>query len=97
MTEFTEMLSELEEMRRKLLREGSLIVDVKVIPRCHAGKVEERMANGRLKVKVRAAPEAGKANDEVCAVLAEFLSVPKGNVEIILGRTSQQKRLRVVR
>jgi hypothetical protein len=72
-------------MRRKLLHEGSLIFDVKVVPRSQSGKVEELMANGRLKVKVRAAPEGGKANDEVCAVLAEYLAVPKGNVEVIRG------------
>lgn len=91
------MSSEAEEMRRKLPREGSLIFDVKVIPRSQSGKVEELTANGRLKVKVRAAPERGKANDEVCAVLAEYLAVPKGNVEVILGRTSQQKCIKIVR
>ena len=41
---------EAEELRRKLLREGSLILDVKVIPRSRSGKVEEVMANGKLKV-----------------------------------------------
>jgi uncharacterized protein len=88
---------ETEELRRELLRHGSVVLDVKVIPRSQSGKVEELMANGKLKVKVRAAPEGGKANNEVCAVLAEYLGVPKGNVEVILGRTSQRKRIRVVR
>jgi uncharacterized protein len=55
------------------------------------------MANGRLKVKVRATPEGGKANDEVRAVLAEYLAVPKGNVEVILGRSSQHKRIKIIR
>jgi uncharacterized protein (TIGR00251 family) len=88
---------ETEELRRELLRHGSVVLDVKVIPRSQSGKVEELMANGKLKVKVRAAPEGGKANHEVCAVLAEYLGVPKGNVEVILGRTSQRKRIRIVR
>jgi uncharacterized protein len=88
---------ETEELRRELLRHGSVVLDVKVIPRSQSGKVEELMANGKLKVKVRAAPEGGKANNEVCAVLAEYLGVPKGNVEVILGRTSQRKRIRIVR
>lgn len=86
---------EAEELRRKLLRDGSLVLDVKIIPRSQSGKVEELMANGRLKIRVRAAPEGGNANDEVCAVLAEYLAVPKGNVEVILGRTAQQKRIRI--
>jgi hypothetical protein len=87
--------SEAEGLYRKLLRESRLVLDVKVIPRSHSGKVEDVMANGKLKVKVRAAPEGGKANDEVCAVLAEYLGVPKGNVHVILGRTSQQKRISI--
>jgi uncharacterized protein (TIGR00251 family) len=89
--------SEAEELRRKLLRDGSLVLDVKVIPRARLGEVSARMTNGILKVKVRAAPEGGKANDEVCAVLAEYLAVPKRNVEVIFGRTSQQKRIKAVR
>ena len=86
-----------EELRRKLLREGSLMLDVKVIPRARAGEVLELMANGVLKVKVTAVPEKGKANAEVCAVLAAYLGVAKSHVEVILGHTSQQKRVRVLR
>jgi uncharacterized protein len=84
-----------EALRRKLLREGSLVLDVRVIPRSQSGKVEEQMSNGRLKVKVRAAPEAGKANDELCALLAGYLGVPKANVEVVLGRTSQNRRVKI--
>ena len=86
-----------EELRRKLLREGSLVLDIKVIPRARSAEVSERMANGALKVKVTAVPEKGMANDEVCAVLADYLGVPKRSVEVILGRTSRQKRVRVLR
>lgn len=85
-----------EELRGRLLREGSLVLDVKVIPRAHAGEVSEAMAGGVLKVKVTAIPERGKANDEVCAVLAGYLDVPKRNVQVILGHTSRQKRVRVL-
>ena len=86
-----------KELRRKLLRDGSLVLDVKVIPRARTGEVAELMANGSLKVKVTAVPEKGKANAEVCAVLAAYLGVAKGNVEVILGHTSQKKRVRVLR
>jgi len=68
---------EAEELRRKLHAKGSLVLDVKVIPRSRSGKVEELMAKRKLKIKVRAAPERGKANEEVCAVLAEYLGVPR--------------------
>ncbi len=92
-----EMPPEAEELRRQLGRDGSLMLDVKVIPRARAGEVSERMVNGALKVKVTAAPEGGKANEEVCALLAGYLGVPKRNVELILGHASRQKRIRVLR
>jgi uncharacterized protein len=86
-----------EELRHKLLRDGHLVFEVKVIPRARTAEVLELMGNGVLKVKVTAIPEKGKANAEVCAVLAAYLGVPKSNVEVILGHTSQQKRVRVLR
>ena len=85
-----------EDLRRKLLRDGSLVLDIKVIPRARSGEVSGLMTNGALRVKVTAVPEKGKANDEVCAVLAAYLGVPKRSVEVIFGRASQQKRVRVL-
>jgi uncharacterized protein len=73
------------------------VLEVKVILRARTAEVLELMANGVLKVKVTAVPEKGKANAEVCAVLAAYLDVSKRNVEVILGHTLQQKRVRVLR
>lgn len=91
------MLSDKEPkaLREQLQREGALTLDIKVIPRARTGEVAERMANGTLKVKVTAAPEQGKANEEVCTLLADYLNVPKRKVEILLGHTSPQKRVRI--
>ena len=85
-----------EDLRQKLVAEGSLTLDVKVLPRSRAGEVSETMANGALRIKVTAAPERGKANEEVCSVLAAYLGVPKQNVEVLSGFTSQHKRVRVL-
>jgi uncharacterized protein (TIGR00251 family) len=83
-----------EELRRKLRRDGCLVLDIKAIPRARCSEVSDRMPDGTFKVRVTAAPEHGKANDEVCAVLAEYLGVPKRNVEVIAGFSSRQKRVR---
>jgi uncharacterized protein YggU (UPF0235/DUF167 family) len=53
------------------------------------------MADGSLKVKVAAIPEKGKANDELCAVLARHYNVPVRDVEVIAGLTSTRKRVRI--
>jgi len=49
----------------------------------------------RLKIKVSAPPEAGKANKSVCALLAHALGVPDRDVEVIHGHTSPEKTVRI--
>jgi len=43
------------------------------------------------KVRVAAAPEAGKANDAVLDLLARTLDVPRRDLELAAGRTSRDK------
>ena len=68
---------------------------IKVIPRSSKSEVVGAMADGALKVKVAAVPEKGKANDELCAVLARHFNVAPRDVEVISGQTSTRKRVRV--
>ena len=46
---------------------------------------------GRLKIRVTAPPESGKANAAVKEILAAALGIPKKAVEIISGNTSPRK------
>ena len=75
----------------------SFVVAVKVIPRSTQSAVVGQSEDGALRVKVNAVPEKGKANDEVCRVLAAHFGVPRSHVEVISGHTGQQKRVRVTR
>jgi uncharacterized protein (TIGR00251 family) len=83
------------ELRRRLARERGIVLDIKAVPRSRIAEVSDVMTNGVLKVKVVAAPEKGRANEEICEVLAEYLGVPKRSVEVIHGHTSAQKRVRI--
>ncbi|WP_457567363.1 DUF167 domain-containing protein [Desulfurobacterium sp.] len=49
------------------------------------------MENGKLKIKVTAPPEGGKANDAVRRLLSEKLKVPVSSIEIVKGGTSRNK------
>lgn len=49
-----------------------------------------------LKLAVRAAPEKGKANDEVESVLAEFLGIPRKQIAVVAGQTSRRKRVQAL-
>lgn len=47
----------------------------------------------RLKIKIKAPPEDGKANLEVISFLSKTLGISKTSIELIRGQTSRQKDL----
>jgi uncharacterized protein (TIGR00251 family) len=57
----------------------------------------ERDAGGGISVKARvsAAPEGGKANKALVALLAKSLKLPKTSIEIVSGETARMKNLRI--
>ena len=67
---------------------------VRVIPRASKTEVVGSI-EGMLKVRLKAPPVDGAANEELIKFLAKVLGVSKGNIEIISGQTSRTKRLRV--
>jgi uncharacterized protein (TIGR00251 family) len=50
---------------------------------------------GALRVAVTAAPEKGKANRAIIAVLSKTLGISKSQIELVSGETSSNKRLLV--
>lgn len=62
----------------------------------HAGAKKNEISgikDGILKVSVSQAPEKGKANKAIIAVLSDFLSLRKSQFDIISGETSRQKKV----
>lgn len=68
---------------------------LKVIPRSPRTEFAGEMADGTVKLKLKAVPEDGKANAALIAFLAEHYRVPQSAVEILAGATSQRKLVRV--
>ncbi len=65
---------------------------LKVVPGAKTNSVQWLDEDaGILKVRVNTAPEKGKANKAVEALLAQSLGLPKSAVSIISGHTSAQK------
>jgi uncharacterized protein (TIGR00251 family) len=63
---------------------------VKVIPGAKRTRIVGWLG-AALKVQVAAAPERGKANDELIDFLCRALSLPRNAVAVISGHTSQRK------
>ncbi len=70
------------------------MLQIRVQPKAKRDAVEV-VEGGGLKVYVTAAPEDGKANDAVVALLAKRLGVSKSALSIVRGHRSRDKVLRV--
>ncbi len=74
----------------------ALIIDIKVIPQ--SGKQLFKLDKvGRLTSYLKSAPERGLANKELIKFLAKSLKIPQTDVEIIGGKTSRNKRLKIAK
>ena len=70
------------------------VIDVRVIPRsARAGIAGTR--EGALLVRLHAPPVEGAANDELIAILATTLGLPRRAVTIVSGERSRSKRVRI--
>lgn len=49
--------------------------------------------DGRLRVRTQAAPEGGKANVAIAALVAAAFGLPKRAVSVVSGATSRRKEL----
>ncbi len=71
-------------------------IDVRVTPKASANSLKiERLADGAdiLRVRVTVAPEDGRANKAVIALVAEALGLPKSALTLIRGEKSRTKTI----
>lgn len=69
-------------------------IKVKVFPRSGKSCVEG-MRNGLLIVRLKSAPEKGKANKELLEVLAQHYFVHINDILVIHGHTSRIKLIKI--
>jgi uncharacterized protein YggU (UPF0235/DUF167 family) len=67
---------------------------VKLVPRAARDEIVEWRA-GRLRVRVTAAPERGRANAALEVLLAEALDIPRRRVRVVSGHTAPTKLVEI--
>lgn len=73
---------------------GGTLIGVKVVPGAKRDQLSGLLGD-RLKIRTSAAPEGGKANRAVCALLAERLGTRSRDVSVAQGMTEARKIIRV--
>lgn len=70
------------------------VIKVKILPKSSKNQIVGREGD-LFKVKVVAPPIEGKANKALIDLLARKLRAPKGAIEIISGKSSKLKLIRI--
>jgi uncharacterized protein (TIGR00251 family) len=76
-----------------------IVLTVRLTPKGGRDSIDgiEETSDGRpvLKVRVRAAPSDGDANDALVRLIAKTLGVPPRAVNLVTGHTARVKRLKI--
>jgi uncharacterized protein (TIGR00251 family) len=75
-------------------RDGALVFQVHVNPRASRSEIAGEH-NGALRVRIAAPPVDGAANEELVRLLARAFGVKRNAVEIVGGRASRTKQIRI--
>lgn len=73
---------------------GGVLIAVKAVPGAKRDEIVGLLGE-RLKVRVSAPPEGGKANKAICALLAGALGVRASDVEVVGGASRAEKSVRI--
>ena len=65
-------------------------ISVTVSPGADRSELVGRHGDG-WRARIAVAPERGRANYALCKLLAEALSVPRGSVRVVAGRSARAK------
>ena len=71
-----------------------VLIWIKAVPGASCDEISGVIAD-RLKIRISAPPEAGKANKAICKVIAKALKVKVNQVNIELGQTNPLKIVRI--
>jgi uncharacterized protein (TIGR00251 family) len=72
-----------------------MILNIKVTPKAKRTEYVDTMADGTLKIRLKAVPENGKANEELVAFLAKSIKIATHEIQLLSGHSSPRKRIQI--
>jgi uncharacterized protein (TIGR00251 family) len=73
-----------------------IALPVRVIPRASRNEIVEILSDQTVKIRLKAPPVEGKANEELIKFLSKVLDIPKTNFEIVGGKTGRDKLISIL-
>lgn len=73
----------------------AIVIRVKAVPGARSDVIVGALGD-RLKVRVAAPPEGGRANEAIARLLADSLGLASRAVSIVAGHASAEKQVRIV-
>ena len=79
--------------RKFIFHDGKagVALTIRVTTRASKNELQEVQDDGTLKIRIKAAPVEGKANQQLTEFLSDLLNVPKSSIEIISGLSARNK------
>jgi uncharacterized protein (TIGR00251 family) len=75
-------------------QDDDLVLNLRVQPRAGCDELGEPVGP-EIRVRITAPPADGQANEHLCRFLARLFRVPRSRVELVSGKRSRIKRVRV--
>lgn len=73
----------------------SQILKIKVTPRGSKTEILGTLPDGTIRIKLKAAPVDGAANDALIKLISEEWDIPKSKIKLKSGHTSRLKTLEI--
>ncbi len=87
----------LDDYKEILEATGEITLKIKVHAAARETRVKSILTDGTVKIDIIKAPEAGKANLALIDFLAVEFAVPKENVQVLLGKFSGDKTVKIIK
>lgn len=85
----------LENYKEQLAATGEITIKVKVHSKAHETRIKSILADGVIKIDLKATPENGKGNEALFIFLANEFAVAVSNIQILLGKFSADKTIKI--
>lgn len=87
----------LEHYKEQLAAQGEVTLKIKVHPSARETRIKSILADGVIKIDLQTVPEKGKANEALFEFLSQEFNVSSDKIQILLGKFSADKTVKVSR